>query len=126
MTRIFRTKTFSRWMRKNALSDDALRQAVTEMAGGLIDADLGGGVVKKRVTTPGQGKRGGARTIIATNHGDRWFFLFAFAKNERANISQKELKAFQEVASDFLGMDDQGLEGAHLAGVITEIKYGNH
>ena len=53
MTRIFRTKTFSRWMRKNNLSDDALRQAVTEMAEGLIDADLGGGVVKKRVAMQG-------------------------------------------------------------------------
>ena len=72
-------------MRKNNLTDDALRQAVTEMIDGLIDADLGGG----------------ARTIIATKFGERWFFLFAFAKNERANISQVELRALQELAVDF-------------------------
>lgn len=58
MIRIFKTKAFTRWTRKNGLSDDALRQAVAEMENGLIDADLGGGVVKKRVATPGQGKRG--------------------------------------------------------------------
>lgn len=57
------------------LADDALIQAVSEMAQGLVDADLGGHVVKKRVALPGRGKRRGARTIVATNLGDRWFFL---------------------------------------------------
>lgn len=61
-------------MRKTELSDDALFAAVVEMAQGLIDADLGGGVVKKRVGLSGRGKRGGARTLIATNKGNRWFF----------------------------------------------------
>jgi len=117
---------FSRWMRKNNLFDDALRQAVTEMVDGLIDAELGGGIVKKRVATSGHGKRGGARTIIATNYDDRWFFLYAFSKNERANISQRELKALQEMAADFLALEDRMLNEACLAGVITEVKYGNH
>jgi hypothetical protein len=58
MIRIFRTKSFSRWMRKNNLSDNELRQAVTEMATGLIDADLGGGVFKKRLASQGQGPSG--------------------------------------------------------------------
>ncbi len=113
-------------MRKHHLTDDVLRQAVTEMAAGLIDADLGSGVVKKRLATAGQGKRGGARTIIATNYGDRWFFLFAFAKNEKANVSKKELRALQELARDFLSFDDQSLGEALRTEVLTEIKYGNH
>jgi hypothetical protein len=54
------------------------------MAAGLIDADLGGSVYKKRVPTPGRGKRGGARIILGSNRGDRWFFLFGFEKNDRA------------------------------------------
>ena len=58
---------------------------------GLIDADLGGGIVKKRVGLAGRGKRSGARTLIATNKGDRWFFVFGFEKNERANIGDDEL-----------------------------------
>lgn len=73
-------------MQKSALSDDALSRAVLEMAQGRVDADLGGRVVKKRVALPGRGKSGGVRTIVATNRGDRWFFMYGFEKNERANI----------------------------------------
>ena len=57
------------------IADDVLCAAVEEMASGLVDADLGGHVYKKRVPVPGRGKRGGARTIIGSNLGDRWFFL---------------------------------------------------
>lgn len=67
-------------MRKTDLTDQALCQAVTEMSQGLIDADLGGGVVKKRVGLAGRGKRGGIRTLIATNKGSRWFFVYGFEK----------------------------------------------
>src|SRR5690606_1307676 len=81
--RIFRTRTFSRWMRHSGLTDSALRQAVFEMAQGLYDADLGGRVVKKRIALPGQGKRSGARTIVATTMAERWFFLYGFRKNEQ-------------------------------------------
>ncbi len=81
MWRIFKTRHFSRWMRKTDLTNAALSNAVSEMDAGLIDADLGGGVVKKRVSLPGRGKRGGARTLVATNKGNRWFFVFGFEKN---------------------------------------------
>ena len=70
MRRVFKTRHFSRWMRKTELSDSALADAVNEMARGLIDADLGGGLVKKRLGLAGRGKRGGARTLVATNKGD--------------------------------------------------------
>jgi hypothetical protein len=73
MRRVFRTRLFTRWMRKTSLADDALCAAVAEMAQGLIDADLGGQVIKKRIALPGQGKRSGARTIIATKMADHWF-----------------------------------------------------
>lgn len=80
MMRVFKTKHFSRWMRKTELTDQALCEAVAEMSRGLIDADLGGGVVKKRVGLAGRGKRGGARTLVATNKGARWFFVFGLRK----------------------------------------------
>lgn len=80
MTRVFKTRHFQRWMRKTALSDAALCKAVEEMVAGLIDADLGGGVLKKRVGLAGRGKRGGARTLVASNRGSRWFFVFGFEK----------------------------------------------
>lgn len=121
MKRIFRTRTFSRWMTRAGLVDADLGRSVTEMETGLIDADLGGQVVKKRVALPGRGKRGGARTIVATNRGDRWYFIFGFGKNERANIDQHELRALQELASDLLGQDDTAITAALKANEIVEI-----
>ena len=71
MRRVFKTRPFARWLRKTDLDDDALFRAVADMERGLIDADLGGGVLKKRVALPGRGKSGSARTLVATNRGDR-------------------------------------------------------
>ncbi len=112
MKRVFKTRHFSRWMRKTELSDQALCQAVEEMVYGLIDADLGGGIVKKRVGLAGRGKRGGARTLVATNKGSRWFFVFGFEKNERANISDEELEGLQSVAADLLARTARQLDEA--------------
>lgn len=112
-------------MKKAPLDDQALTSAVAEMARGLVDADLGGDIVKKRVALPGQGKRGGARTIVATRMGDRWIFLFGFAKNDRSNISKDELRALREVANDLLELDSEQLEIAILKGELTEVCDGN-
>lgn len=122
--RVFRTRTFSRWSRRIGLSDDALCEAIEEMARGLIDADLGGHVVKKRVAIPGQGKRGGARTLVATRLADRWFFVYGFRKNERENVTEPELKALQGLAKDLLSLDDLRLIRAIFAGEIVEICNG--
>lgn len=123
--RVFRTRTFDRSMKRSGMTDRALWAAVLEMAEGLIDADLGGHVVKKRVALPGQGKRGGARTIVATKLAERWFFLYGFRKNERANIGKDELRALQEVAKDLLGLDDRQLDIALQAGEIVEVRDGD-
>lgn len=96
--RVFKTRFFSRWMRKAELTDSVLCHAVAEMGQGLIDGDLGGGVIKKRIGVAGRGKRGGARTLVATNRRDRWFFLYGFEKNDRANITDDELEALKEIA----------------------------
>lgn len=121
MTRIFKTRNFQRWMRKTELTDAALCNAVEEMAAGLIDADLGGDVVKKRIGLAGRGKRGGARTLVATNKGNRWFFVFGFEKNERANINDEELEALQAIAADLLARTGQQLDVAVDDGTLQEI-----
>jgi hypothetical protein len=82
-------------------------------------------VVKKRVRLPGRGKRGGARTIIATKLQSRWFFLYGFDKNERANIDKNELKFFQEVAKELLEFDDRQISVALSAGEVIEVCHGN-
>ncbi len=121
MQRVFKTRHFSRWMRKTELSDRLLCAAVAEMVRGLIDADLGGGVVKKRIGLAGRGKRGGARTLIATNKGDRWFFVFGFEKSERANIADEELEALRELAADLLARTGRQLDEAIVDGSLQEI-----
>ncbi|KDC22929.1 MULTISPECIES: type II toxin-antitoxin system RelE/ParE family toxin [Pseudomonadota] len=118
---IFKTRHFQRWMRKTALGDSDLRKAVLEMTAGLIDADLGGGVVKKRIGLAGRGKRGGVRTLVATNKGNRWFFVFGFEKNERDNISDAELQALQDYAADLLERTAAQLDAAAADGTLLEI-----
>lgn len=121
MSRVFKTRHFSRWMRKTELTDSSLCAAVLEMTQGLIDADLGGGVVKKRVGLAGRGKRGGARTLVATNKGNRWFFLFGFEKNDRANISAEEKEALQSIAQDLLARTGKELDAQVEDGTLQEI-----
>lgn len=125
MHRIFKTRNFHRWMSKTDVTDQSLCTALTEMLDGLIDAYLGGSLVKKRVAVPGRGKRGGARTIVATNFGNYWFFLFGFEKNERANITDNELEALKEIATDLLLLNDDLLNQAVAQGKLLEINYDN-
>ena len=108
-------------MRKTELTDGSLCAAVMEMTQGLIGADLGGGVVKKRVGLAGRGKRGGARTLVATNKGNRWFFLCGFEKNDRANISAEEKEALQSIAQDLLAGTAKELDVQVEDGTLQEI-----
>ena len=121
MQRVFKTRHFTRWMRKTELTDRALCLAVAEMAQGLFDADLGGGVVKKRIGLAGRGKRGGVRTLIATNRGSRWFFVYGFEKSDRANIATDELEALQDVARVLLARTSPQLDEAIQDGSLQEI-----
>ena len=108
-------------MRKTELNDEVLYSAVIEMTQGLIDADLGGGILKKRVGLPGRSKRGGARTLIATNKGNRWIFVYGFEKNDRANISDDELEALKDIAAELLARTVKQLDEALNDGSLTEI-----
>jgi hypothetical protein len=108
-------------MRGTELTESALCKAVVEMKNGLVDADLGGGVFKKRVALAGRGKRGGVRTLVATNRGARWFFLFGFSKNERENVSARELEGLKAYAADLLGRSPDELKALVSSGALTEI-----
>lgn len=119
--RVFKTRTFKRWSRKANIDDDALCAAVEEMARGLIDADLGGHIFKKRIPVPGRGKRGGARAIVGSNLQDRWFFLFGFEKKDLETIDARELGALQVIAAALLAMEPKLLEKAVVEGELEEI-----
>ncbi|MGE0133389.1 MAG: type II toxin-antitoxin system RelE/ParE family toxin [Blastocatellales bacterium] len=119
---IFKTKEFSKWASKGRCSDAALRNAVDEMESGLHNGNLGGNVYKKRVGVQGRGKSGGLRTLIAFKQGDKTFFIYGFAKNERANISETEEKALKLLAKELLGYSDAGLVKAVKAGELIEVR----
>jgi len=91
------------------------------MEKGLIDAELGGCVVKKRVPLPGRGKSGSTRTLLATNKGSLWFFMFGFEKNERANVSPTELEALKVLAADLLKRSSAELDGLVESKALEEI-----
>ena len=109
-------------MRKNKVSQEDIAAAAAEMTEGLIDADLGGHVVKKRVALGGRGKRSGARTIVATNFGNKWIYIFGFEKSERGNIDASELKALQELAKTLLELTIDETSAAILHGELIEMK----
>ena len=123
MKRILKTRTFNRWLRKTLLTDAALLKAIDEMEQGLVDADLGGNLYKKRVALPGRGKSGSTRTLIATNRQNRWFFMFGFEKNDKENITQAELAYLQEVAQIFLGYSNDELQLAIDKVEFLEVYY---
>lgn len=125
MVRVFKTRAFVRLIRKTDLRDSDLCDAVAQMQRGLIDADLGGRILKKRVALPGKGKRGSARTVVATNRGERWFFVYGFKKNEKSDISERELEAFQNFAADLLGRNSAELDKLVDLGELEEICDGN-
>src|SRR3954453_16570105 len=108
-------------MRKSDLTLEALCLAISEMERGLIDAELGGGVVKKRVPLPGRGKSGSTRTLLATNKGSLWFFVFGFEKNERANVSLRELAALKALAADLLKLTSAELKSQVACDALQEI-----
>lgn len=119
--RIFKTKPFARFADHEGIEDAALCDAVRRAEQGLVDADLGGGVIKQRIARPGQGKSGGFRSILLFRHGERSFFAYGFAKSDRGNIRKDELKAFRKLADEMLRLDDEALQAAMANGTIMEV-----
>ncbi len=120
--RIFKNKAFNKWAAKENIGDAALVTAVEEMERGLVDADLGGRVIKKRVPTGGRGKSAGARTLIAYQAGEKVFFVYGFAKNARADIKPDELDGLKKLAKELLGYAGRQLEKAVTNGALIEVK----
>lgn len=122
--RLYKLKAFARFQRREGIADRTLSKAVRSAEDGLVDADLGGGLIKQRVARLGQGKSGGFRTIIAYRRGSRAVFLFGFAKSERENLDDDELTHWRRVGRIYLGLDDDGLEAAIAADELMEVSYG--
>lgn len=118
---VYATKAFSRFAGKADLEDGDLLTAAEAVMAGRFDADLGGGVFKQRVAREGGGKSGGFRTILLFRVGGHCFFAHGFAKNEKANVSVKELKALKKLADTLLGLSAEDIETAVNAGELREL-----
>ena len=123
IVRIFKTRALARFTKREAISDESLVVAIETAKRGLIDADLGGGLIKQRVARPGQGKRGGFRMLIGFR-SDRAIFLFGFAKNERENIDDKQLTTLREIVASWFAADDKKIAQALKDGLLIEVKHG--
>ena len=120
--RIFKVKVFARFARREGISDDNLIKAVDEAEKGLIDADLGGGLIKQRVARPGGGKSGGYRALLAFRSERMSVFLHGFAKSDLANIDDDELKTARMIAQSWLMADSDDLDAAMAKGKLLEVK----
>ena len=121
--RAFKTKWFVRYARRERIGDHGLCEAIDRAERGIIDADLGGGVIKQRVARTGQGRSSGHRLLIAYRSGDRAVFLYGFAKSERDNVEDDELATLREIAAGWLEADDERLERAIEEGILQEVSY---
>jgi hypothetical protein len=119
--RRFLNKPFQRFARKEEIADPELCEAIARADRGLVDADIGGGVIKRRLARTGQGRSGGFRTIILYRQENMSFFVYGFPKSERENITAEELKAFRDLAKLMLGYSDEELNKAVANDKLREL-----
>ena len=119
--RIFKTKWFARFARKEGIEDNKLIDAITEAEKGVSVIDLGGGLIKKRVSRSGRGKSGGYRTIIVYRVKTLAVFVYGFPKSAKANLNAVELDAYKKLAQVFLSFSDQDIAKALNAGELMEV-----
>ena len=119
--RIFVTRWFSRFARRERIADPDLVAAIDRAMSGLIDADLGGYLIKQRVARRGGGRSGGYRVLIALRGGERSVFLYGFAKSERENIDPAALADLKKLAKVFLTLTDAQIESVLREGELREL-----
>ena len=118
----FKTKAFARFADREGVEDAALCEAVRRARDGLIDADLGGGVIKQRIARKGGGRSGGFRTIVVFRRCALAFFVHGFAKSDRENLRRKELSGLRSLANEYLALGVAGLAAAQAVGAIIEVE----
>jgi hypothetical protein len=123
--RIYKTRWVARFTRREGITDEDLIETVKRAEQGLIDADLGGGLIKQRIARAGRERSGGYRMLLAYRKRFRAVFLYGFAKSERGNVERDELLSLREIGAGWLGADAQEIArglGDHAIEVIDDDK----
>jgi hypothetical protein len=124
--KVFKTRDFARFARREKIDDDALCEAIARAERGIVDAELGANLIKQRIPRKGQGRSGGYRTIIAYRQSDCAFFVYGFAKNERENIEDAELEAIKITAGKLMSMLPTTLAEALTTKKVLEVFCDGH
>ena len=119
--KIYKTKTFRRFQRKEGMTDATLCEAVKRAEDGSVDAKLGRNLIKQRVARQGAGRRGGFRTVIAYRVGARAVFIYGFAKSNAENISAADEQELAHTGALLLGLDADGVETLIVEGELWEV-----
>ena len=119
--RVFKNAWFERFARKEKISADVLWDAIERAEKGLVDADLGGGVIKQRIARPGGSKSKGYRSIVLFRKGERAFFVYGFAKSDLGNIRDDEEEQFKKAARLVLGLTDDQIRQFVEKGQFEEV-----
>lgn len=114
VARVFKTAWFTKAAKKALIKDSELCAAVAAAMAGQAD-DLGGGVFKKRLD------KNRSRSIILAKGRSYWVYAYLFAKKDRANIDDDELKAFRKLADLYAEKTDVEIDKELEARVIVEI-----
>jgi len=121
-TRLFTAPDFAKFAKKEKIGDAALVDTIERIERGLVDVDLGGGLLKLRVARSGQGRSGGYRTIVACKVGERAFFLLGYGKNDLDNIGDATLARLRRLASGLQGLTEDEIDALKASGAIREIE----
>lgn len=122
LVKVFKSKWFQRYARKELIDDSGLLDAIYRAENGQIDADLGGEVIKQRIARPGEGRSKGYRSIIFFRRGDRAFFVFGFSKSQQANVQPDEQQEFRSAAKYVLALTEAQLMKLIERGDFVEVK----
>ena len=109
--------------RRNRVTDKVIRKAVGEMQKGLIYAEIGDGLCKQQIARPGEGKRGGHRTLVAFKKDDRAVFVFGFSKSDRSNIDKQEEKLYRILAEHYLNLSDMEIDEMLSKKTLIQVSY---
>ena len=109
---------------KAGITDADLCKAATEVKRGEFEADLGGGVIKKRLRLAA-GKSKGARSVVFFKQGDRLFFYDGWPKNTTKKgtkeIEDDRLEDYKILAKGYLKATQQQIEQLKASGTFREV-----
>ncbi len=124
--RVFKTSWFERFARKNEIEEGLLLEAVERVQKGLIDADLGSGVVKQRIAGVGRGRSKGYRTILLVKKNEHVFFVYGFSKSDKNNIQKNEAESFKKLAIHMFSLNENHLLSLLKKKDLVEVIYGKN